>query len=93
MLQLHSKQILHRDLKSANLLVDKHWRVKVADFNLSRVETQNDKSTSISANNPRWLAPEVIASHVRPASSCANCCVVGQVRDCLNALVKVQKHG
>ncbi len=29
MLQLHTKQIVHRDLKSPNLLVDKHWRVKV----------------------------------------------------------------
>jgi hypothetical protein len=29
MLQLHSKNIVHRDLKSANLLVDKHWRIKV----------------------------------------------------------------
>ncbi len=29
--QLHSHRpvILHRDLKSPNLLVDKHWRVKV----------------------------------------------------------------
>ena len=31
LLQLHSHRpaILHRDLKSPNLLVDKHWRVKV----------------------------------------------------------------
>ncbi|BDA45524.1 probable serine/threonine-protein kinase CTR1 at C-terminar half [Coccomyxa sp. Obi] len=63
MLQLHTRQIIHRDLKSPNLLVDKHWRVKVCDFNLSRVETSaQDKSSSISANNPRWLAPEVISN-------------------------------
>ena len=26
----HSPPIIHRDLKSPNLLVDKHWRVKVS---------------------------------------------------------------
>lgn len=67
MLQLHTRQIIHRDLKSPNLLVDKHWRVKVCDFNLSRVETSApDRTSSISANNPRWLAPEVISTRVRP---------------------------
>jgi serine/threonine protein kinase len=29
-------QVLHRDLKSPNLLVDSHFRVKIADFGLSR---------------------------------------------------------
>jgi serine/threonine protein kinase len=28
-LHAHSPAIIHRDLKSPNLLVDKHWRVKV----------------------------------------------------------------
>ena len=62
MLQLHSHRppILHRDLKSPNLLVDKHWRCKIADFNLSRVMETTSVMSSITANNPRWLAPEVI---------------------------------
>eukprot|EP00884_Botryococcus_braunii_P018261 jgi/Botrbrau1/5118/Bobra.0128s0026.1 len=68
MLQLHQRKppILHRDLKRVgdrsppNLLVDKQWRCKVADFNLSRQMDQSPMIASITANNPRWLAPEVI---------------------------------
>ncbi len=65
-LQLHSHKppILHRDLKSPNMLVDRHWRVKVTDFNLSRMVksgSSNASVTSMLANNPRWLAPEVIS--------------------------------
>lgn len=44
------------------MLVERHWRVKITDFNLSRmVHTgeQNASVTSLLANNPRWLAPEV----------------------------------
>ncbi len=45
------------------MLVDRHWRVKVTDFNLSRMVksgSSNASVTSMLANNPRWLAPEVI---------------------------------
>ncbi|EFN51109.1 hypothetical protein CHLNCDRAFT_13183, partial [Chlorella variabilis] len=63
MLYLHSYQppIVHRDLKSPNLLVDKDWNVKVcvADFNLSKILGE-DHSTSQEVTNPRWLAPEVL---------------------------------
>ena len=35
---LHSSRILHRDLKSLNLLVTPSWEVKVADFGLSKLK-------------------------------------------------------
>ncbi|KAL4423315.1 hypothetical protein ABPG77_006110 [Micractinium sp. CCAP 211/92] len=64
MLYLHSRApaIVHRDLKSPNLLVDDSWHVKVSDFNLSRFveEHMKSKGSSMAATNPRWLAPEVM---------------------------------
>ena len=63
--QLHSHipQIVHADLKTPNLVCDAHWRVKVTDFNLSRVVGDQTYSASLVANNPRWQAPEVIRTH------------------------------
>lgn len=54
-----SQPVVHRDLKSPNLRVDGSWRVKVADFNLSRLLTAGQRSMAIAAS-PHWLAPEVL---------------------------------
>jgi len=62
MLYLHTRSppIIHRDLKSPNLLVDALWHVKISDFNLSRALEQDSFSTSLQITNPRWLAPEIL---------------------------------
>jgi len=61
MLYLHARspQILHCDLKSSNLLVDSHFRVKICDFNLSKL-VEESTEFQLGARNPKWLAPEVL---------------------------------
>ncbi|GMP95066.1 hypothetical protein CsSME_00044263 [Camellia sinensis var. sinensis] len=52
--------IVHRDLKTPNLLVDKNWLVKVCDFGLSRVKHHTFLSSNSTAGTPEWMAPEVL---------------------------------
>ncbi|XP_021774294.1 tyrosine-protein kinase receptor UFO-like [Chenopodium quinoa] len=52
--------IIHRDLKTSNLLVDKNWMVKVADFGLSRVKHETYLTTKTGKGTPQWMAPEVL---------------------------------
>lgn len=57
---IHRMKIVHRDLKSANCLVNKHGTVKICDFGLSRIMTESPMKDSSSAGTPEWMAPELI---------------------------------
>lgn len=52
--------IVHRDLKSPNLLVDKYLTVKLCDFGLSRFKSKTFLSSRTGAGTPEWMAPEVL---------------------------------
>nr|KYP57880.1 Serine/threonine-protein kinase CTR1 [Cajanus cajan] len=52
--------IIHRDLKSSNLLVDRNWTVKVGDFGLSRLKHETYLTTKTGRGTPQWMAPEVL---------------------------------
>ncbi|XP_009334459.2 LOW QUALITY PROTEIN: serine/threonine-protein kinase STY46 [Pyrus x bretschneideri] len=56
---LHQNNIIHRDLKAANLLMDGTGAVKVADFGIARVQAQSGGMTA-ETGTYRWMAPEVI---------------------------------
>ena len=63
MAYLHSGNppVLHRDLKSANLLLDESYTTKVCDFGLSRLKAQARSMTG-NCGTVQWMAPEVLAN-------------------------------
>ena len=50
--------ILHRDLKSDNLLVTDAFVIKVGDFGLTRFLSEGKQMTQV--GTPMWMAPEII---------------------------------
>lgn len=53
--------VLHRDLKSANLLLDDSYTTKICDFGLSRLKAQARSMTG-NCGTVQWMAPEVLAN-------------------------------
>lgn len=57
---LHSKKIVHRDVKTENMLLDTQRTVKIADFGVARVEAQDPRDMTGTTGTIGYMAPEVL---------------------------------
>jgi serine/threonine protein kinase len=59
MAYVHELGLIHRDLKSDNLLIFSDKSIKIADFGVARIEVQTEGMTP-ETGTYRWMAPEMI---------------------------------
>lgn len=58
---LHSKKIVHRDIKSLNILINGSFRAKISDYGLSHIKSDTMTSSIKDASGSlRWMAPELL---------------------------------
>ena len=56
---LHAQDIVHRDIKAQNIMIDKHDKIRLIDFGLAAVKHMG-KSLDTIAGTPLYMAPEVL---------------------------------
>jgi hypothetical protein len=59
----HSNELVHRDVKPANIMVLDNFKVKVMDFGIARVMNSNMTQTGVALGTPSYISPEQLSGH------------------------------
>lgn len=60
LLHLHESGLLHREIKSANVLITDDYHAKLGSFGFAKAKTESRMaSKSVSSFAVRWMAPEM----------------------------------
>jgi NIMA (never in mitosis gene a)-related kinase len=57
---IHSKKILHRDIKPQNVFIDGNMNIKIGDFGISKILASTGQQCSTMTGTPFYLSPEII---------------------------------
>jgi serine/threonine protein kinase len=76
---LHAEKILHRDLKSLNVLLDNHFHASLTDFGLSKIKAETHNTMTKDGHpvgTPAWMAPELIDQPYTAKADIYSCGIV-----------------
>ncbi|KTW30765.1 hypothetical protein T552_00477 [Pneumocystis carinii B80] len=57
---MHSRKVIHRDLKLGNLFLDENMNIKIGDFGLAALLISDDERKKTICGTPNYIAPEVL---------------------------------
>ena len=57
---IHSKNIIHRDIKSQNIFLMKNGKIKIGDFGIAKALTNTKSNATTIIGTPYYFSPEII---------------------------------
>lgn len=79
----HSRGVMHRDIKGANLLIDNNGALRIADFGLATIFNSNHRQPLTSRVVTLWYRPPELllgATEYKPTVDLWSCgCILGEL--------------